>query len=209
MTRDPFQILGVSPQASEDEIKAAYRKLAKKYHPDLHPDSVTAEAKMKEINEAYTEALRIKKGGGAWYQGGGYGTQGYSGSAYQGRPYADPNMQAVNDYIMTARYSEALALLNSIYEQNAEWHYLYAIAENGLGNLISAIRHAQLACQMEPGNPQFRQLLEQLRSPAQEYRQHGAQFGFMDPTVCRSPFLGCLLANVFCNCFCNGCGRCI
>ena len=78
---DPFQVLGVSPTASEDEIKAAYRKLAKKYHPDLNPGSATAEAKMKEINEAYTEAIKMKKGG---YTGSSsYG----SGGAYGGNPY--------------------------------------------------------------------------------------------------------------------------
>ena len=92
---DPFQILGVSPAASEDEIKAAYRQLAKKYHPDLNPGSATAEAKMKEINEAYTEAMKMKKGG---YTGSSsYG----SGSAYGGNPYGqqyNPYGQRQNPY---------------------------------------------------------------------------------------------------------------
>ena len=54
---DPFSTLGISANASEDEIKSAYRKLAKKYHPDVNGGSAEAEAKMKEINEAYSEAL--------------------------------------------------------------------------------------------------------------------------------------------------------
>ena len=62
--KDPFSVLGVSSSASEDEIKAAYRKLAKKYHPDLNPGDKTAEAKMREVNEAYTQALQYKKNGG-------------------------------------------------------------------------------------------------------------------------------------------------
>ncbi len=92
---DPYQVLGVAPGASDDEIKAAYRTLAKKYHPDLNQGSAQAEAKMREVNEAYT--LLIKhKGQGGTYQGasggspfgqgspfGGYG-QSYGGSGNQG-----------------------------------------------------------------------------------------------------------------------------
>ena len=51
--RDYYEVLGVKKDASDDEIKSAYRKLAKQYHPDLHPDDAQAEAKFKEVNEAY------------------------------------------------------------------------------------------------------------------------------------------------------------
>lgn len=94
MVNDPFKVLGVSPSASEDEIKAAYRALAKKYHPDLNPGSATAEAKMKEINEAYSQAIKMKKSGytGSQSYGGQSGYQQgnpYGGGAYgnQGSPY--------------------------------------------------------------------------------------------------------------------------
>ena len=146
MINDPFQVLGVTSSATEDEIKAAYRKLAKKYHPDLHPGSATAEAKMKEINEAYSEAIKIKKGGGTYsssggyhsssqggYQGGYGGFGGFGGfdfgSFYQAQQqsqqsyqtqqqtYSDPIMQAAADYLRTGRFTDAMRTLNQVIEQ--------------------------------------------------------------------------------------------
>lgn len=96
--RDPYEVLGISPGASDDEIKAAYRKLAKKYHPDLNGGSAEAEAKMKEVNEAYTLLIKHKgqagqsygpsgssgygssSGGYGSYGGGSYGSGSYSGN---------------------------------------------------------------------------------------------------------------------------------
>ena len=51
--RDYYEVLGVEKNASADDIKKAYRRLAKKYHPDINPDDKQAEQKFKEINEAY------------------------------------------------------------------------------------------------------------------------------------------------------------
>ena len=84
MIDDPYKVLGVSPDASDEEIKRAYRKLAKQYHPDVNPGDKTAEEKMKEINAAYDA---IKNGTASQYgqQGagqGGYG--GYGGYGYGG-----------------------------------------------------------------------------------------------------------------------------
>lgn len=85
--RDPYEVLGVSPGASDDEIKAAYRKLAKKYHPDLNNGSAEAEARMKEVNEAYTLLIKHKgqTGGPSGYgSAGGYGSSGGTGYGSSG-----------------------------------------------------------------------------------------------------------------------------
>ena len=81
MTRDPYTVLGLSPGASNDEVKAAYRNLAKKYHPDLNPGSKEAEQKMKEINEAYDIILSGRYQAGSYSAGGSRASSGYGGAS--------------------------------------------------------------------------------------------------------------------------------
>ena len=81
---DPYIVLGVKPDASDEEIKRAYRELARKYHPDNYqnnPLADLAEEKMKEINEAYDTITKMRSGGGA---SGGYQSQGAYRGSYQG-----------------------------------------------------------------------------------------------------------------------------
>ena len=72
MNKDPYAVLGLSRGASDDEVKAAYKKLAKKYHPDINP-SAEAEERMKEINAAYDQIINHKNEPAGSYGGGAYG----------------------------------------------------------------------------------------------------------------------------------------
>ena len=93
--QDPYRVLGVSPQATDDEVKKAYRALAKKYHPDVNHGSAEAEARMKEVNEAYSLVMKLRREG-ASAAGGGYGGAGYGRRvAHPKSPPKSPNRRAV------------------------------------------------------------------------------------------------------------------
>ena len=107
---DPYKVLGVSPSASDEEIKEAYRKLAKKYHPDQYADSPLkdlADEKMKEINEAYDTIVAQRKNGnrGGRAYGGGYNNVGPNGGS---------GFNDVRSYIMAGRIADAEQILNGV-----------------------------------------------------------------------------------------------
>ena len=250
MNRDPFSVLGVSPSATEDEIKTAYRRLAKQYHPDLNPGDQFAEAKMKEINEAYTEAIRLKKAGETWrpdmererygerpygndqnsygqpfgsYQQYGQWSQdpfssynefnpfeqffrsaGSQATPFRTRNYFNPELKTVEQHLLAQRFHDALNLLNRIPQHGADWHALYARADIGLGNRISALDHARKAVQMAPDDEDYQLLLRAVESGRRQYertRQNGYDFR---SAVCSNPFVSCCAVNLLCNCCLGG-----
>ena len=196
MFEDPYKVLGVSPDASDEEIKRAYRRLAKKYHPDLNPGDKVAAQKMQEVNAAYEQIKDPDKfrqqqtsGGYGGYGGyydpfGGYRQQQSYGNTAQGDQY----QQAAQQYIRFRRYREALNALQNSSERNARWYYLSALANDGLGNQVTALEHIRRAVSMDPDNPQYLHVLEQLENGGETYRQQAGSFrGFeMRSTPCFS-----------------------
>ena len=172
---DPYKVLGISPNATNEEVKNAYRELAKKYHPDNYADSPmadVAEEKMKEINEAYDEILRIRAGKST-FNNGGTNADG-SGSYYGG--YGDSYFYETRQNINSGRIREAEAFLNSVptEKRNAEWCFLMACILTKKGYFFDALRFADTACNMAPGNTEFAALRDNLR------RQSGS-YGNMHP----------------------------
>ena len=121
--RDPYEVLELKPGATDDEIKAAYRRLAKKYHPDLNGGSAEAEAKMKEVNEAYSILIKHKgsyqsgsygstggygSGGGYGSSGGSYGSGSYGGYGQSGGGYGGYGGQSRRTSPVTTSYSAAV-----------------------------------------------------------------------------------------------------
>ena len=206
--QDPYRVLGVSPSASEDEIKKAYRALAKKYHPDVNNGSSQAELRMKEINEAYSAIMKMRREGsaGAGYgPGGGYGA-GFGGYSRANAEYEeDPHLQAARNYVRAMHYREAMHLLETIQGRGAEWYYLAGEASLGLGNRIAALNYARQAVSMSPNNFEYRALLNRLEGSSQFYHSGGDTGGFSMPTMmCSNPILSCCLLNALCNCCCGG-----
>ena len=172
---DPYKILGVSPDATDDEIKTAYRNLARKYHPDKYRDSDLAEMageKMKEINAAYDEIQKIRAGkttaGQGTYGGQSYGGQGYSGQTYGGNQHggsSNPYITA-RQLINLRRVMEAAQVLSTVPEaqRGAEWHFLMGCVAVNLGHFVDAQQFFDTACGMDPGNPEYRDAQERLRN---------------------------------------------
>ncbi len=171
---DPYIILGVSRQASSDEIKKAYRKMSRIYHPDANvnnPNKDKAEEKFKEIQAAYNQIMDEREhgySGGYQSETGGFG-KGFSGESVQ--------MQAAVNFINNRQYAQALNVLNGISDHNARWYYVHAYANYGLGNVINAVEDARRAVQMEPNNMEYQNLLRQLEAGGSWYRGMGNEYG--------------------------------
>lgn len=188
MIMDPYKVLGISKDASEEEIKKAYRRLAKKYHPDVCKEA-NAESKFKEIQNAYDMIMDHKKNKNSYtYQ------QNYFNE--------DQNYQIIIQYINMGYYLEAYQALEQIADRNAYWYYLYAIVNIQLHNRISAIQAAQTACELDPTNQEYRALYTALTSNQQTYRQAQSTYRCDCSNLCCS----CLMFNLCCGscfpCFC-------
>ena len=179
---DPYQILGVPETATDEEVKRAYRELARKYHPDNYHDNPLADLaqeKMKDINAAYEQITKMRSGGRSG--GNGYSSAGgYSGYQQYGGQSASGSsvLQQVRIAIQTGNISRAEALLANYSDHNAEWNFLRGAVCYRRGWMDEAKRYYQTACQMDPGNAEYRSALDFMENAGQTaYRPNGGTFG--------------------------------
>jgi len=153
---NPYQTLNISPNASDDEITKAYRSLAKKYHPDLHPNDPIAERKMKEVNQAY-DAIQSMKNGTT------------SNDSYGQYQYQNGGLSAVEILITERRYQEAWIMLCQITDRSSRWYYLSSIVHAGLGDKTQADYDLNEAINKDPYNQEYRFFYSQLHSQNSSY----------------------------------------
>ncbi len=157
MITNPYNVLGVPEGSSEEVCATAYKKLAKKYHPDLNKDDPDAARKMAEINAAYDQIKNSDQYGGAQNQ---YGYYRQRKSASASPDYLTSAAQFINN----RQFTQALNVLGNIEDRNAQWYYLSAVANMGLGRSSIALSHIQQACAMEPDNITYQTVYSKIRN---------------------------------------------
>ena len=185
--RDPYSILGLTPDASTDDVKKAYRELAKKYHPDVNADNPLkhlADEKMKEINEAYDTIMKMRESGNTYYDS----------SASD-----NANIARASSLISQGRYAEARIVLDSVSvsSRNAEWYYLSGVLQTKSGMYFDARASFEEASRRDPANPRYREALRRVS-------QNGAYSGGSSASGCS----GCdMCTGLLCaDCLCECCG---
>lgn len=209
---DPYQVLGVSRGASDEEIKKAYRSLSRKYHPDANvnnPNKDQAEEKFKQVQQAYDQIMKEKQQGNNF---GGYGSStgeyGGFGGYYSGsNSYReeDSKMQAAANYIRNGYYREAANVLNDIpfSQRNGRWYYYSAVVHQRMGNTATALEHIRRAVELEPSNIQYRQFQQNLEYGGTWYTSMGG--GYQTPYSGSEWCFRMILLNLFCNFCCRPC----
>lgn len=197
MFDDPYKVLGLGPNATDEEVKQAYRRLAKKYHPDMNPGDEHAAKMMNDINAAY-EQIKNPPQQSAWQNA----YDPFSGWHHQQRQEDNgpSSLQAARHFIRFGSYESALNALSGTpqSQRNAEWYYLSAVANTNLGNRVIGLEHIRTAVSMEPNNELYRRTLEQIQTNGTAYQQTREANYSASPSLLQVCCYSCIMANVCC-----------
>ena len=162
--RDPYEVLEIQRGASKDEIKAAYRKLAKQYHPDMHvnnPLKDLAQEKFIEVQEAYDQLMN-NSGSSSSYSSN--QSSSYSGGA------TNSEFQTARQYMNSGNYQQAIYILDNIKVRNAEWNFLMGVCYVNLGSTVQGMQFVKNASRMEPNNVEYSNYLNQIMNMQRAYQ---------------------------------------
>ena len=200
---NPYEILGLNQGASEDDVKKAYKQLAKKYHPDVTGNDPAAAKKMQEINAAYDAIINHKASANTY----GYNRNAYSSySGYANQQSYDEfanELQAAMNYINARRYMEALTALSGVPEnkRSGKWYYLSAVAKGYSGDTQGARSDIKTALAKEPNNMSYRAFQDRLNSGTSHY----TYYSNANYSRGGNAFVECCLPTIILNLFCNCC----
>lgn len=205
---NPYKVLGVNEGATNEEIRAAYLSLVKKYHPDKYTDpdmKQLANEKLKEINEAYDQLTKNPgKTASSGYSGAAYGAGGHGGS-YSG-PEADRFVRA-RSLINAGNLDGAKTILDSIQTRNAEWYYLYGIIYLRQGWYDKAREFLGRAYRTEPGNSEYAQAYNTLHYTGNPYSRPRQSTSYGNCSAC-DICSGLMCADCCCECMGGDLIRC-
>lgn len=202
---DPYQVLGIQRSASDEEVKKAYRNLSRKYHPDANvnnPNKAQAEERFKQVQQAYQQIMKERQQGTS--AGGYYNHTYYEHSQGANASEEDTKLQAAANYLHNRYYREALHVLGDIplAQRGGRWYYYSAMANQGTGNMATALEHIQRAVDLEPSNIQYRQYQQFLQGNGSWYMGMGS--GYDRPYSSPGRFcMSLLLMELFCGCCCR------
>ncbi|MCL1859748.1 MAG: J domain-containing protein [Oscillospiraceae bacterium] len=195
---DPYEILEINRSATDEEIKKAYRELAKKYHPDNFKDnplSDLASEKMKSINEAYDQIQKEKA----------YNST--QNNNYYNYSNSDSSFPKIRELINNKRFSEAEFMLDAVdsNEKNAEWYYLKGVILTDRGWFFDAQKNFETACNLDPGNKEYRDAFNYIKNKSNNFYSNGGyntqrqqnNSGCTGCDICA----GLLCADCLCECF--------
>lgn len=187
--KNPYEVLGISEGATEEEIKKAYREQVKKYHPDQYHDnplSQLAEEKLREVNEAYdylTGKGQSAKTSGGW--SGRSGSAGPGGSAGAAGNSGSDSYRQIRMYINSGNIAAAESMLESMSNRNAEWFYLRGLVFMKKGWYNEAIMNIRQAVNMDPSNFEYRNTLNRINTNNNMYRGNASARGYgAGPSFC-------------------------
>jgi len=166
--KDPYEVLGLQRGATKEEVKHAYRILAKKYHPDMNVDNPLAdlaEEKFKEIQQAYDDIMNGSSSSSS------YKTNGYYNND------SNSNFSAIRQQVNVGRYQDAIRALNSVSEKNAEWNFLMGVCYVNLGSTGQGVQFVQRAVNLEPRNVEYQNFLNQIMNMQRTYQNKTYNYG--------------------------------
>lgn len=186
--RNPYEVLEINENATEEEIKQAYRKLARKYHPDQYGDNPLrnlAEEKMRELNEAYD-----------------YLTKNHTNNQNSefGNFTKSMSFDEIRMYINKGDLAYAESQLHNIKDHNAEWNYLMGVINLQKGWYDSAFNYISIACRLNPHNNEYANTLKMLQNTNQSFRQ-----GYNNTRKNDSDFCDCCVKLYCLDCLCECC----